>query len=423
MIRFSNYYSLISENRDEKYIETLFEKIKHEKESGKIGYYTIIERKNELLEEIETYKANNPLIAKNKIKNIVVIGIGGSSLGSKAIDRLLHNRKKPKSPKLVFLENCDPLTLAESLAEIKKENSIFIVISKSGTTIETTSIFKYIIKKYKLDLSDKKTKRHLIAITDAGSPLSQFAAFHGIQEFNIPHNVGGRFSVLTHVGLVPLALAGFNIEKLIDGAREFEESFFNLNESHLLYKAIYFHKNAQAKPINILFSYSSLFTYLNDWYVQLWGESLGKKDKKGTSIGLTPVGLTGSVDQHSFLQLIMEGPKDKSVTFIKIDDFESPLQIPDISLTHLEKTDFINKNLFADLINAQCDATMEALIQQKDIPVDLIKFDSLNHKNVGSLIYYFELLTSAMGILFEINTYDQPGVELGKQILTKKFTN
>ena len=240
-------------------------------------------------------------------------------------------------------------------------------------------------------------------------------------QFNIPRNVGGRFSVLTHVGLVPLALAGFNVEKLIDGAREFEESFFARKQDHLLHKACYLYENYPVKRINVLFAYASLFAYLNDWFVQLWGESLGKRNSEGNSIGLTPVGLTGSVDQHSFLQLIMEGPKDKSITFLKIKNFESTTHIPDLSLDFLESTDYVNKHLFSDLINAQCDATMEAVMQQKEIPVDAISFDRLNHKNVGALIYYFELLTSAMGILFNINTYDQPGVELGKQILKKKF--
>jgi glucose-6-phosphate isomerase len=333
----------------------------------------------------------------------------------------LHNKKKSRYPTLHFLENSDPLNLRDSLKSIRKDDAIFIVISKSGTTIETTSIFKYILKKYAIRLDDKKTKDRLIVITDEDSPLSAFAAAHKLPEFHIPKNVGGRFSVLTHVGLVPLALAGFNIGKLIDGARAFEESFFAKEQLHLLHKALYLHRNYPDIRINVLFAYASLFAYFNDWFVQLWGESLGKKDSKGKSVGLTPVGLTGSVDQHSFLQLIMEGPKDKSVTFLKIENFESSTHIPNISLDFLESTDYVNGRLFSELINAQCDATMEALIRQKKIPVDCISFDRLNHNNVGALIYYFELLTSAMGILFDIDTYNQPGVELGKQILGQKF--
>lgn len=421
MIEFSNYYSLVSEGYETAVVDNLFKKIRAEKESGAIGYYTIVEHKKELLEAIGDYIRNNSFLKKGKIKNIVVIGIGGSSLGAKAIDRLLHYKKKKHYPELHFLENCDPINLRDSLKTIQKKDTIFIVISKSGTTIETTSIFKYIIKKYAIKLGQKKTKERLIAITDPGSPLSKFASRNNIAQFTIPKNIGGRFSVLTHVGLVPLALAGFNVEKLIDGARDFEESFFAREQDHLLYKAQYIHENYPVKRINVLFAYSSLFAYLNDWFVQLWGESLGKRDEAGNSIGLTPVGLTGSVDQHSFLQLIMEGPKDKSVTFLKIKNFESSTHIPELSLDFLEGTDYINGHLFSELINAQCDATMEAVIQQKEIPVDAISFDRLNHKNVGALIYYFELLTSAMGILFKVNTYDQPGVELAKQILKKKF--
>jgi len=175
------------------------------------------------------------------------------------------------------------------------------------------------------------------------------------------------------------------------------------------------------KNINILFSYSSMFEAFNKWYIQLWGESLGKKRSDGERVGLTPIGLIGSIDQHSFLQLIIEGPKDKTVTFLKLKNFELPVIVPHLSLPFLETTDFANGRRFQTIINTQCDATMESIVEA-GVPVDMIEISELNEKSAGYLIYYFELLTSAVGAMFEINTYNQPGVEIGKQKLKIKLS-
>jgi len=138
------------------------------------------------------------------------------------------------------------------------------------------------------------------------------------------------------------------------------------------------------------------------------------------SVGLTPIGLTGAVDQHSFLQLIIEGPRNKTVTFMKINDFETDLCIPDFSLDFIEKTNFVNGKSFNTLINAQCDATKQSLVQV-EVPVDSIILQHVDEESVGQLLVYFELLTSAAGAMMHINTYDQPGVELGKVILQERF--
>jgi glucose-6-phosphate isomerase len=162
--------------------------------------------------------------------------------------------------------------------------------------------------------------------------------------------------------------------------------------------------------------------YFTQWYVQLWGESLGKRQKHSAfHVGLTPIGLIGPKDQHSFLQLIMEGTRDKSVTFIKIKDFENSLKIPNISLDALDNMDIINDINFSDLINMQCDSIIQAIHTQQDIPLDSITIDKANEYNIGSLIFYYELLTSLVGILIDVDTYNQPGVELGKAILKQKL--
>jgi glucose-6-phosphate isomerase len=162
--------------------------------------------------------------------------------------------------------------------------------------------------------------------------------------------------------------------------------------------------------------------YFTEWYVQLWGESLGKKQQNSAfHVGVTPIGLIGPKDQHSFLQLIVEGTRDKSVTFIKIKDFQNELTIPNITLPHLESLDILNGLTFHDLITMQSDAVIEALLNQKDIPLDEIIIERVDEESIGQLIYYYELLTSLVGQLINVNTYDQPGVESGKIILKNKL--
>jgi glucose-6-phosphate isomerase len=167
----------------------------------------------------------------------------------------------------------------------------------------------------------------------------------------------------------------------------------------------------------VLFSYSDRLASFNEWYVQLWAESLGKK-RGYKRLGLTPVGLVGSKDQHSFLQLIMEGVKDKTVTFITIKDHGNSITVPDLKLDFLNGCDFVNNKSIAEVFNAQAHSTMQALASEM-ISIDELVIDRLDEWHCGWLIYYYELLTSATGLMLGINTYDQPGVEAGKRILKK----
>jgi len=404
MLKFNTYFDYENKNLE----EFAFESLVKEKQGGEIGYYHLPKQSAVLTERLKDVKTG--------FDKIAVIGIGGSSLGTKAVYRLLKSNYK-NVKEIIFLENTDPIELKNHFCKIDKKNTLFLVISKSGTTIETISIFKAAIDYFKLDLE----KDNIIIITDPGSKLEKFAEKYSITVFNIPKNVGGRFSVFSAVGVVPLYLAGFDILKVLKGADEFFESFFNKKQWHLIRKAAFLYERSRCYKMNVVFSYSSLLDEFNKWYVQLWGESLGKINKKGQRVGLTPIGLLGSIDQHSFLQLLIEGPRDKTVTFIKVKNFENSLKIPNISLPYLETTDFVNGYTFNELINAQCDATKESVIRS-GIDVDEIILEKLNEENVGMLLVYYELLTSALGALFEIDTYNQPGVELGKKILKNKFS-
>jgi len=408
VIKNSFFYDISVEQEE---LENLFYKISDEYKSKEIGYYHLLDQD---LSEIKRYKKE-----KSWVKRIVVVGIGGSSLGTKAIDQLLYVAKKGRK-KISFLESVGPNAIKAVLSKVDFDTSLFLIISKSGGTIETISNFKYILKKFRVDLNDKEDKEHFCIITDQDSNLDKFANKYDIKTFYVPKNVGGRFSVFSSVGLVPLSLLGYKIEKFLDGAKLLRERFFDLKYDNLLKKAIFLAKNHKKYPINVLFSYSSTFKAFNEWYVQLWGESLGKIDKNGKKVGLTPVGLVGSIDQHSFLQLLTEGPLDKTVTFIKVNDFKNDIKIPNIKLDFLESTDYVNGHSFNELINAQCEATMQSVIKSS-INVDLIEIDDFSEKSVGYLIFYFELLTSLTALVLNINAYDQPGVEEGKTILKENF--
>ncbi len=417
MIRYERYANVEIDEENSRLLMNSFGSMIREKESGISGYYNLPESSINLLKEVENYIISEDGVYQSA-KNIVVIGIGGSSLGTKAVNSMLkHKYKNIKN--LLFLENPDPVFISEIFLQIKKENSIFVVISKSGSTIESISLFKTVIARFDMDLNSMDKKRVMV-VTDDGSPLCKMADFYGIKAFVIPKNVGGRFSILSAVGIVPLKLAGFNVEPMLKSAKAMLERFFDSKEEHIGLKALFY---VQKKyPINVLFSYANFLEDFTKWFVQLWAESLGKIDKNGQNVGLTPVGHIGSVDQHSFLQLIMQGPRDKTVTFIKIKDFENSLSIPNITLKNIKKTDYINSHSFNDLINAECDATKESLIAQ-NIPVDTIILDRISEENIGEMLIYFELLTSYTGLLLGINTYNQPGVENGKKILVKKFEN
>ncbi len=389
-----------------------FDKIVKEAEDGISGYYNLPYESQALVTQLKKYAKE-----LNHIDTIAVIGIGGSSLGTKAIHEALRQKVKDVK-RLIFFENPDPLDISEKFLSIKKETTLFLIISKSGSTIEPISIFKAIIEKFDLNLDIYN--KNIIAITDHNSALYKFADELGIKTFVLKKSVGGRFSVLSSVGIVPLTLAGYDTMALLLGAKAMLESFFEKKEEHIFKKAFSIVKNQQSCSINILFSYSNVLKEFTQWYVQLWAESLGKIDKDANHVGLTPIGHIGSIDQHSFLQLIIEGPRDKMITFIKIDNFENSLKVPNLSLKYIQKCDYINGHTFNELINAECDATTQSVSEQ-GINIDIITLDKLNEKNIGELIIYYELLTSVVGSMLGINTYNQEGVELGKRILVNKF--
>jgi len=353
-----------------------------------------------------------------KQDSIYIIGIGGSSLGTKAIYKFLRTSRNFKK-RLFFLDTIDPLRINYLLSLSSLDNSHFVAISKSGNTIEPISIFKLISSKVKI------SPENTTIIAGQNSKLHKYALLKKINYFEIPENVGGRFSVFSPVGLVPLSMIGVDIDALLKGCKLVHESFFNKEKYYelIMNKARFLVENKSRFNINIIFSYSSVFNDFNRWFVQLWAESLGKKNINDTRQGLTPISLIGPDDQHSFLQLIMDGVRDKTITIFKIRNFMDSTSIPKSNDFSIFESDYLDNKTFNELINLQADSTYEAIIKQKDIPCDKITINEINEINVAKLMYRFQLLTSCVGAFLQINSYDQPGVELGKSILNTKLTD
>ena len=383
--------------------DDIFEAILVEQEE--VGYYHLPDAP---IEDILAFAS------KDTHAEIVVVGVGGSSLGTKAVYRFLKDATQGLK-ELHFLESTDPVSLLANIARIDLPNALFVVISKSGHTTETLSIYKYLLSLQTIE------KTSLVVVTDEGSPLHKHALSENIRTFHLPSNVGGRFSVLSSVGLLPLALAGVDIHALLTGARAVKDAFFGdiSVRNALIAKAVFYGQNHTRYTINTLFSYADGLKYLNEWYIQLWGESLGKIHPTRGNIGLTPIGIIGPVDQHSFLQLVVEGPRDKTMTFLQIRDFGTPVVVPDISLKHLESLDIFNTLPFGQLINLQAEAIIEQL-SLLGIPLDTLELARIDPENIGALIFYYELLTSLVAQVLEVSPYDQPGVEDGKKILKQK---
>jgi len=393
-----NFYQIKSNNE-------IFNNLKDE--LGTVGYYSLHEQD---ISPILSY-------AKKVTKDyIFIVGIGGSSLGTKAIYTFLRTTKNFEK-KIFFLDTIDPLRINYLLNLADLNNSQFIVISKSGSTIEPVSILKYLSTRVNI------SKDNCSVITGKNTSLWEFALKNNLSKFLIPDNVGGRFSVFSPVGLIPLAIIGVDIQKLLDSCKIVHEDFFSQGKYYdlVINKARFLVENKSRFAMNIIFSYSSVFKDFNRWFVQLWAESLGKKNINGTRQGLTPVALIGPDDQHSFLQLIMDGPRDKTVTFFKIENLKDESLIPNKENFTCFALDYLNDKSFNELINLQAESTYEAILHKNDIPCDKITISSINEESIAKLMYRFQLLTSCVGKFLQINTYDQPGVELGKEILKKKF--
>ena len=354
--------------------------------------------------------------------DLVVLGIGGSSLGAiTAITALQHPyrqlQKEGNGLKVHFVDNVDPDTIKGLLEVLNPESTLVNVISKSGTTAETMSAYLAFQNWLENSLGDKY-KKHIVATTDPEKGiLRPLAASEDYTTFTVPPTVGGRFSVLSAVGLLPIALAGINIQELLRGATEANSMIeASVKENPIKQSAlIQYLAYKRGKAISVLMPYSTRLRYLSNWYVQLWAESLGKRENIDGSLvneGSTPLAALGATDQHSQVQLFNEGPNNKIINFIRIAKFDNETLIPKVG-EGLNKLQYLSGKSFNELINAEQAATAFA-VASHGRPNYTITLDKLDAYHLGLLFQYLEWQTALVGELMNINTYNQPGVELGK---------
>jgi glucose-6-phosphate isomerase len=355
---------------------------------------------------------------------VCVVGIGGSALGAWALDCAMHGPHPVQSkdhPRLVILDNVDPDFTGAALESMNPRKTLVVPIAKSGSTAETMATF-LIVQDWLAGKLGRKTREHIAVVTSEGKgDLKKLATQEQYRTFHLPENVGGRFSVLSAVGLLPAALAGIDIRKLTKGAaamttrcwkRDLDENL--ALRSALLHWLIWQQKN---KTIQVAFPYSNRLWGLAFWFRQLWAESLGKaRRRKGAdsaNIGQTPVAALGTTDQHSQVQLYMEGPNDKVFTFWAVGKFDHPGRIPKTKLG-LESFDYLTGQSLAKLIDAERRSTAAALAENKR-PNCTFTLDRVDEEHVGAFMQLMEFETAFMGELLDINAFDQEGVELGKK--------
>jgi glucose-6-phosphate isomerase len=348
---------------------------------------------------------------KNNWKNIVVLGIGGSALGAIAVrDALVSEFDKGK--KLYVVDNIDPAYTADLLGSLNVKQTLFVVISKSGTTTEPMVQYA-LVKEALLKKVPKNYQKHLLFITDPKSGiLRKIAKEEGIDTFDIPPKIGGRFSVLTNVGLVPCALAGMDITGLLKGAREMREAIKldkGVNNPALaLAIAQFVLDKKKKKPMTVLMPYSNYLFRMGDWYRQLLAESIGKN----RGAGPTPINALGTTDQHSQLQLYNDGPNNKFIIFMRLLKHKENPKVSDLLP---EAIGFLNGKTMREVIDAAYKGTSEALAKHKrpNITIEVPKVDS---RHIGALFMLFEFQVALLGLLYKVNAFDQPGVEDSKQI-------
>jgi glucose-6-phosphate isomerase len=345
---------------------------------------------------------------------LVVNGIGGSALGPLAIQTALRPRRR-----LVVLDNIDPEGVAGNLSSLDPRRTAVNAITKSGSTAETMANLLILLEWMERALGPRHV-RHWAATTDPRKgDLLTIARRLGIPPLPIPENVGGRFSVLTPVGLLPAAFLGIDVIALIEGARSMRRHCWSAppekNIGAVGAVVLFLMATKKRRNIQVLMPYCDALVHLVGWYCQLWAESLGKRvDRRGRLVetGQTPVAALGATDQHSQVQLYMEGPHDKVVTFLEVRSFHKDVRIPRLQ-NDLSSTGYLGGKTLGELIRAERKAT-EIALAAAGRPTLTYVIPTLSAHMLGQLFYLFEFQTALAGELYGINAFDQPGVEAGK---------
>lgn len=378
------------------------------RDNGSQGFF-------DLPSDEKTVRAIESLAKKIQAKfdHMVVIGIGGSDLGSRTIWHALGESKMSLS----FLSNPDPETLYHALASTDWSRTAVNVISKSGTTLETMAIFMAVRKRL-IDVVGLEAHRaHVIATTEPSdaSTLYQIAMTESYVVLPHPMNVGGRYSVLSVVGLFPAAASGANVRKILRGAAfvETDRRAKKFGSDPARFAANqYLSMTKYGRDQHVLMPYADLLHEVGFWYRQLWAESLGKT-RDGVSVGPTPIAAFGAIDQHSQIQLYNEGPDNKTVTFLEVETFRRALRVPKI-WGDKQGIEYVGGLSFASILHAERAGTEHAL-KSNGRPSGTITIPKISEESIGALFMFFETATAYMGELLKINAFNQPGVEAGKK--------
>lgn len=404
-----------------KIVNDAFKFVAENRGTGMMGWTELPYNQKEIVEDIiKTAKD-----IKKNFDNFVVLGIGGSALGPiaafQALCHLRHNelpKKVRKAPKLYVEDNVDPERMVALLDVLDLDKTVFNVVTKSGATSETMAQYLIIMKILKDKYGDK-AKEHMIATTSENKGnLIKIAKQEGLKTFYIPDGVGGRFSELCPVGLLPAAVVGIDIKEMLAGAAYMDKicKSKDIKKNPALITALLEYLSMQkGKNISVMMPYADSLKYIADWYCQLWGESLGKAvDNNGNEVfvGQTPVKALGVTDQHSQVQLYREGPFDKVVTIIAVENYRATVEISE-GCKDIPDVSFLCGHTMNELITAERKATEYALTTANRLNYT-ITLPEVNAFTIGELLYMFEMETAYTGAMLNINTFNQPGVEGGK---------
>jgi len=366
---------------------------------------------------------------KDKYENVLVLGIGGSSLGGKAISHamlkpywnMLSTEQRNGYPKVFFVDNVDPDYLNGLLDIIDLKKTLVNIITKSGDTTEIMAVYMIIKDKMKKECDDNYRESIVVTTDKNVGILRQLASQEGYKAFEVPDDVGGRYSVFSSVGLLPFALLGLDIKELLRGVRDADVICQNrdINQNIVAQNALihYLLQKDKGKNITVMMPYSSRLQYLPDWFSQLWAESLGKEyDMYGNkvNVGLTPLKAVGVTDQHSLLQLFNEGPNDKVIDFIRVEEYDTTLQIPNIfQYTGLG---YLSGKTVNELMNAEANSTSVSVTDYQK-PNVTITIPKINEYYLGQLFYMLMMQTAITCSLYSVDPFNQPGVEQCKNYI------
>lgn len=371
------------------------------------------------------------------IENVVVLGIGGSALGTTALltalkppyYNALDRRERSCYPRLFVMDNIDPVTFNAMMQLCPPEKTLYNVISKSGDTAETVTQLLLAIDALEKSVGTARIKDHLVATTNPivapkASLLRPVAELYGLDVFEVPLNVGGRFSVFSPVGMFPAAMLGMKLDAMRAGCEVMDKrcsvADMKANPAYLRAAIHFLADTKKGKCMSVMMPYADGLRDVADWYRQLWAESLGKRkslDGKDVFAGQTPIKSLGATDQHSQVQLYREGPNDKIFTVIEAAAFDTTLKIPTLPdvLRAVPQFAYLNGHSMNSLMAAELVGTMDALKLSKR-PVIHVTLPRITANTVAQLLYMLEVETAMAGRLFNVNAFDQPGVEEGKNI-------